>query len=60
MIKEWILRTAVKTFIKNQKLKDTYTNEEIFWAMKNSPQYWTEEQVKLAKKILKIGDDIYK
>ena len=59
MIKEWILRMAVKTFIKSTQLKGNWTNEEIYWAMKNSPQYWTEEQVKLAKKILKIGNDIY-
>jgi len=55
----WFHSMAVKTFIKAQQLHD-YSNEEIFWAMKNSsPKYWNEEQVKLAQKILKIGNDIY-
>ena len=56
----WFHKMAVLTFIKAQRLHD-YTDEEIFWAMKNSsPKYWNEEQIKLAKEKLKIGDDIYK
>lgn len=56
----WFHRTAVRTFIKAQQLHD-HSNEEIFWAMKNSsPRYWTEGQIQLAKEILKIGDEIYK
>jgi hypothetical protein len=55
----WLLTLAVKTYIKGKQLHD-HTNEEIYWAMKNNnPKYWTDEQIKLAKKILKIGNTTY-